>query len=41
MPEALILATAETDPEIDLLVTGDARASKVAGLSCQVDLLRA
>ena len=40
MPDALILATAETVPEVDLLVTGDARASKVAGLSCEVELLR-
>ena len=41
MPDALILATAETDPEVDLLVTGDARATKVPGLQCRVELLRA
>jgi predicted nucleic acid-binding protein len=41
MPDALILATAETDPEIDLVVTGDAKATKVPGLRCRTELLRA
>jgi hypothetical protein len=29
MPDALILATAETDPEIDLIVTGDAALTQL------------
>jgi predicted nucleic acid-binding protein len=40
MPDALILATAETDPEVDLIVTGDQRLSKVSGLRVNVRLLR-
>jgi predicted nucleic acid-binding protein len=40
MPDALILATAETNPDVDLIVTGDARATKVAGLNCAIRLLR-
>ena len=40
MPDALILATAETNPDIDLIVTGDAQATKVPGLDCAIRLLR-
>jgi predicted nucleic acid-binding protein len=40
MPDALILATAETSQEVDLIVTGDAKASKVPGLDCAIRLLR-
>lgn len=40
MPDALILATAETDPDVDLIVTGDAQAPKIPGLDCAVRLLR-
>jgi predicted nucleic acid-binding protein len=40
MPDALILATAETNPDVDLIVTGDAQAPKVPGLDCAVRLLR-
>jgi len=40
MPDALILATAEMDPEVDLIVTGDQRLSKVSGLRVDVRLLR-
>jgi predicted nucleic acid-binding protein len=40
MPDALILATAETDPEIDLIVTGDRRLAKVSGLRASVRQLR-
>lgn len=40
MPDALIFATAETNPDIDLIVTGDLQATKVSGLSCKVHLLR-
>ncbi len=39
MPDALILATAETNGEIDLIVTGDSKATKVPGLRCRVELL--
>lgn len=39
MPDALILATAETDPEVDLLLSGDTRATRVPGLRCRVELL--
>lgn len=40
MPDALIFATAVTNPEVDLLVTGDAQASKVPGLACAIRMLR-
>jgi predicted nucleic acid-binding protein len=40
MPDALILATAEVDPDTDLLLTGDVAMSKVAGLETEVQLLR-
>jgi predicted nucleic acid-binding protein len=40
MPDALIFATAATNPDIDLLVIGDAQAPKVPGLDCAVRLLR-
>lgn len=36
MPDALILATAETDPDVDLVVTGDQQFSKVTGLGVEV-----
>jgi predicted nucleic acid-binding protein len=40
MPDALILATAEANADVDLVVTGDAQAPKVPGLNCGVRLLR-
>jgi predicted nucleic acid-binding protein len=40
MPDALILASAETDPEVDLIVTGDRQLTKVSGLRVGVQLLR-
>lgn len=40
MPDALILATAETDPDIDLIVTGDQQLAKISGLRVSVRLLR-
>jgi predicted nucleic acid-binding protein len=40
MPDALILATAETSQQVDLIVTGDAKVPKVPGLDCAVHLLR-
>lgn len=39
MPDALILATAETNGEVDLIVTGDAGTTKVPDLRCQVEIL--
>jgi predicted nucleic acid-binding protein len=39
MPDALILATAETDPDVDLIITGDARLAKVSGLWVEVRLV--
>lgn len=39
MPDALILATAETNPDVELIVTGDQRLAKVSGLRCKVRLL--
>lgn len=40
MPDALILATAEANPEVETILSGDAATAKVAGLSCPVSLLR-
>ncbi len=39
MPDALILATADTEASVELLVTGDQRMASVSGLSCAVQLL--
>ena len=39
MPDALIAATAELDPEVQLLVTGDEGVAKLKGLACDVHLL--
>ncbi|HET8862535.1 MAG TPA: PIN domain-containing protein [Solirubrobacterales bacterium] len=36
MPDALILATASTNPDVGLVLSGDAQAAKVDGLDCQV-----
>jgi predicted nucleic acid-binding protein len=40
MPDALILATAETQPEVGLILTGDQETTKIRGLTCKVRLLR-
>lgn len=40
MPDALILATAETHSDVESVVTGDARLSKLSGLSRRIQLLR-
>ncbi len=40
IPDALILATADLHPEVDLVVTGDQRAAKAAGSNFKVNLLR-
>lgn len=39
MPDALILATADTEASVESLLTGDQRMAKVSGLSCTVRLL--
>jgi predicted nucleic acid-binding protein len=39
MPDALIAATAELDPEIKLLVSGDQGVAKLKGLGCATRLL--
>ena len=39
MPDALIVATAETNPDTDLIVTGDRRVARLSGLRCAVRLL--
>jgi predicted nucleic acid-binding protein len=41
MPDALILATADLDEEIETVLCADKEWSKVKGLSCRVELLRA
>jgi predicted nucleic acid-binding protein len=40
MPDALILAAAETNPDVDLIVTGDQQLAKVSGLRTKVRVLR-
>lgn len=39
MPDALILATAETNPDVDLILTGDQQLTKISGLRVEVRLL--
>jgi predicted nucleic acid-binding protein len=39
MPDALVLATAETESDVDLLVTGDRHLARITGLSFTVKLL--
>jgi predicted nucleic acid-binding protein len=39
MPDALIVATAELGPEVDLLLSGDRDVAKLRGLRCDVQLL--
>jgi predicted nucleic acid-binding protein len=39
MPDALIVATAETDPDTDLIVTGDRQVARLPELRCEVRLL--
>ena len=39
MPDALILATAETNADVELIVSGDSHAAKVRGLRCRVKRL--
>jgi predicted nucleic acid-binding protein len=39
MPDALIVATAEMDPDTRLVVTGDRQVGRLPGLRCKVRLL--
>jgi predicted nucleic acid-binding protein len=39
MPDALILASADVEASVDLIITGDQQIAKVSGLSCTVRLL--
>lgn len=41
MPDALIAATAETNGEVELLVSGDGDVAKAKGLGCPVHLIGA
>jgi predicted nucleic acid-binding protein len=40
MPDALILATADLEEDVELIVTGDKQMAKVSGVGCKVQLLR-
>lgn len=40
MPDALILATADLEEDVELIVTGDKQMAKVSGVGCEVQLLR-
>ena len=39
MPDALILATADVAPEVELVLTGDRQMERVSDLACQVQVL--
>jgi predicted nucleic acid-binding protein len=39
MPDALILATADIAPEVELVLTGDRHMERASGLSCRVRIL--
>lgn len=39
MPDALIVATAEINPEVELLVSGDGDVAKVKDLGCPIHLV--
>lgn len=39
MPDALILATADVAPEVELVLTGDKQMERISGLSCRVQVL--
>jgi predicted nucleic acid-binding protein len=41
MPDALILATADLQPEIETVLCADGEWPKIKGLSCKVELLKA
>jgi predicted nucleic acid-binding protein len=39
MPDALILASADSHPEVDTVLYADADWTKIAGLDCRIELL--
>lgn len=39
-PDALILAAADVQPDVEIVLTGDAGMAAVDGLDCRVELLR-
>lgn len=39
MPDALIFATADIEPDVDLILSGDKQAARISELGCQVRLL--
>jgi hypothetical protein len=39
MPDALIVACAEFEASVDLIITGDQQIANISGLSCTVRLL--
>jgi predicted nucleic acid-binding protein len=39
MPDALIVATAEIEPDVGVIVTGDRQVARLSGLKCEVRLL--
>ncbi|HET7591149.1 MAG TPA: PIN domain-containing protein [Solirubrobacterales bacterium] len=39
MPDALVLATADIAPEVELVLTGDRQMERVSGLACQIQVL--
>jgi predicted nucleic acid-binding protein len=39
MPDALILATADIAPEVELVLTGDRQMERVPGLACRIQVL--
>ncbi len=41
LPDALIVASAESEPEVELLLSGDRDLAKLRGLRCDVRLLSA
>ncbi len=40
MPDALILAAAATEQDVEAIITGDRQLTKVSGLACRVELLQ-
>jgi predicted nucleic acid-binding protein len=39
IPDALILATADIAPEVELVLTGDKQMERLSGLACRVQVL--
>jgi len=41
MPDALIVATADSDPDVEILLTGDRQIGKLKGLDCEIRVVAA